>query len=386
MPAAINAIGAVTAHGVGCAPLLNAVLEGKTGIRALTRFSAEGLCSQLAAEAPGDAQLVAASARFDLPPPGDRASRLLLAAAAEAMVGRDVRPNPRRAVVVGTTKGALELALSRWELSEESAEDTLSRPARALASAVGAEGPVLTLSAACASSAFALGEALSLVEDGVCDEVVVGGTEALHPFIYRGFHALKALSAAPAAPFDLHRSGLSLGEGAAVLVLESEGRAPFIRLEGFGAATDGFDQTAPDPSGRGLANACRKALQRAGIGPEAIDRYHAHGTATLHNDRMEAAVHAALFRDRPVPVSAVKGVFGHTLGAAGALDAAVCALTLARGVVPPVTHLKQLDPEARVPAVIGGAREHPGAWALVANAGFGGINSALVLRRVERAP
>ncbi|HZH04508.1 MAG TPA: beta-ketoacyl synthase N-terminal-like domain-containing protein, partial [Myxococcaceae bacterium] len=364
MPAVITAIGAVTGHGVGCAPLLKAVLEGRTAIHPLTRFSANGLCSQLAAEAPEDAELLALLARSALPPPQDRASRLLLTACAEATHGRDLRSqsSARRGVVVGTTKGALELALDHWNEHGAAGEEVLGLPARALAASVGAAGPVLTVSGACASSALALGEGLALIEDGVCDEVVVGGTEALHAFVYQGFHALKALSAAPAAPFDLRRSGVSLGEGAAVLVLESEaharlgGRTALVHLEGFGSATDGFDQTAPNPQGTGLLAACRSALQRAGATPAQVGRYHAHGTATQHNDRMEAAVHAALFEGRPVPVTAVKGSLGHTLGAAGALDAAVCALTLACGMLPPVAHLEQLDPAARVPAVMGRGR------------------------------
>ncbi|MCI0569704.1 MAG: beta-ketoacyl-[acyl-carrier-protein] synthase family protein [Myxococcaceae bacterium] len=386
MPADITSVGAVTGHGLGCEPLLSAVLAGRSAIRPLTRFSAEGLCSTLASEAPSDEVLVAAASRLGQPPARDRATRLLLAAAAEALDGRDLRPSVRRAVVVGTTKGALELAVQGWEAGGVPTEDVLGAPARALALACGARGPVLTVGAACASSAVALGEALALLEDGVCDEVVVGGTEALHPFVYRGFHALKALSPSPAAPFDAGRSGLSLGEGAAVLVLEAPGcarRSPVAVLGGFGASTDGFDQTAPDPTGSGLATACHRALQQAKVGVEAVERYHAHGTGTLLNDRMEAAVHASLFGGRDVPVYGIKGSVGHTLGAAGALDATVCALTLRRGVLPPIANLQRVDPSSPVPAVQGVARPSPGALALVANAGFGGINTALVLRRWE---
>jgi 3-oxoacyl-(acyl-carrier-protein) synthase len=391
MTAAITSIGAVTGHGLGRAPLLSAVLEGRSAIRPLTRFSSDGLCSNLAAEAPPDEALLAAAARLNPNALQDRASRLLLAAAAEALESHPLTPSPRRGVVVGTTKGALELALRAWESGTTPEEDTLGAPAHALARACGARGPALTVSAACASSAAALGEALSLIEDGICDEVIVGGVESLHAFIYRGFHALKALSAAPASPFDAHRSGLSLGEGAAVLVLESvsharaAGRAPIALLEGFGGSTDGHDQTAPDPTGSGLAEACRRALSRAGVDASEVGRYHAHGTATLHNDRMEAAAHALLFGAREVPVCGIKGSIGHTLGAAGALDTAVCALTLQQGLLPPIANLRQPDPNAHVPTVrasqVGG-----GDIALVANAGFGGINAALVLRRPGSRP
>ena len=386
MPTAITSIGAVTGHGLGCGPLLRAVLEGRSAIRKVTRFSCEDLCSSLAAEAPSDAELLEAAAGLAQSPPSDRSSRLLLAAASEALVGHSRTPSKRRAVLVGTTKGALELAVDRWDSSEVPRDDTVGAPARFLALATGTRGPVLTLSAACASSAVAIGEALALIEDGTCDEAIVGGTEALHSFVYWGFHALKALSPTPAAPFDAGRCGLSLGEGAAVLVLESlehahrAGRAPIAIVEGFGSSTDGFDQLAPEPTGAGLVLACRRAMEHAGVDAQAVDRYHAHGTATVHNDRMEATAHAALFSGRAVPVCAVKGSIGHTLGAAGALDVAICALTLQRQVLPPVANLREVDALARVPAVIGAARSDGGRLALAVSAGFGGINAALLLR------
>ncbi len=121
-------------------------------------------------------------------------------------------------------------------------------------------------------------------------------------------------------------------------------------------------------------------MEQAGLDAKAIDRYHAHGTATVHNDRMEAMAHAALFSGRAVPVCAVKGSIGHTLGAAGALDVAIGALSLRRGIIPPVANLRELDALARVPAVIGAARPDGGRSALVVSAGFGGINAALLLR------
>ncbi len=288
---------------------------------------------------------------------------------------------------MGTTKGPLERAVSDWERGVAHTEDLLGSPARALAIASSSQGPAYTVGAACASSAVALGEALTLVEDGCCDEVLVGGTEALHPFIYQGFHALRALAAAPAAPFDAKRTGLSLGEGAAVLVVESlaharsHGRTPLVLVEAFATAVDGFDQAAPDPSGAGLLAACQQALALAGLNPNQIDRYHAHGTATIQNDRMEAVVHASLFADWPVPVCAIKGALGHTLGAAAALDVAVCALTLQQQVLPPVVNLRHVDAAARVPAVMGASRPSPGRLALIGNAGFGGINTAVILRR-----
>ena len=386
LSAAITAVGTVTGHGLGRERLFEALLEGRSAIGPLTRFSAVGLCSNLAAEAPEDEELERAASTLGTVRPRDRASRLLLAAAAEALAGRELTPSPRRGVVVGTTKGAFE-HLGR----SPGSADLLGAPARALARAAGARGPSFTTSGACTSSAVALGEALGLIEDGTCDEVIVGGTEALHAFVYRGFHALRALSPRPAMPFDVERSGLSLGEGAAVLVLESlshartHRRRPLAVIEGFGASSDAYDQVAPEPGGRGLLAACRRALTAAGLTVEQMGGYHAHGTGTIQNDRMEAAAFAALFSGRDVTVSAIKGSLGHTLGAGAALDVAVCALMLERGTVPPVTNLKALDPLAQMPAVLGGPCRLKGDRLLVGSAGFGGINAALVLGRPEVA-
>ncbi len=388
MSAVITSMGVVTGYGLGLERAVNALLDGRSAIRTVTRFPTAGLCSSLASEAPEDDALDSATSAYSRFPTPDRASRLLLAALADALQGRALEASRRRGVVVGTTKGALERAVPGWERGLLSTEDYLGSPARALAAATTSHGPVFTVGAACASSAAALGEAVTLIEDGVCDEVLVGGTEALHPFLYEGFHALKALSARPAAPFDAERNGLSLGEGAAVLHVESlahsrsRGRQPLALVEGLGAAVSGVDQTTPDPSGLGLLAACQRALANAGVSAEEIDRYHAHGTGTLQNDFMEAAVHRSLFGSRLVPVCAIKGAIGHTLGASAALDIALCVETLGRHVLPPVVNLRTLDAAASVPAVVS-ARPSDGTLALVASAGFGGINTAVVLRRLE---
>jgi 3-oxoacyl-[acyl-carrier-protein] synthase II len=168
-----------------------------------------------------------------------------------------------------------------------------------------------------------------------------------------------------------------MGEAAVVLVLErSETGLGFV--EGHGAATDAHDQTAPHPTGAGLVTACRQALARARLQPSQIGRYHAHGTATPHNDRMESAACEALFGPQGVPVTGTKGSVGHTLGAAGALDALSCLLALRRRELWPVVGLKTIDPQLTVDAVRE-RRSHASATALVATAGFGGINAALVL-------
>jgi 3-oxoacyl-(acyl-carrier-protein) synthase len=379
VPAAILSVGAVTGHGLGAGRLFTALLEGRTAIGPARSISTAGLCSDLAAEVPGE--LGGAS----------RCEGLLLAAAREALAHGTWEPSARRGVVVGTTKGALEVAVAAWTAGRGPAQDPVAAPAWALAAEVGARGPVMGVCGACASSTLALGRALAWIEEGTCDEVVVAGAEALHAFVYSGFHALKALSPKPAAPFDARRAGLSVGEGAAVLVLASlrqadrTGRAPLAYLDGAGAAGDAFDQTAPDPAGGGLMRACRQALVRAGCQAQDVGCYVAHGTATPQNDRMEAAAYADVFGGAPVPLCAFKGSVGHTLGAAGALDVVASVLALQSRMLPAVTNLETVDPELPVHPVLRTPQPLRGDRILVGAAGFGGINAALVLRRAEGA-
>jgi 3-oxoacyl-[acyl-carrier-protein] synthase II len=367
MPAVITGVGIVSAHGRGIAPLAAALRVGKTGVRPVTRFPAEGLVSTLAAEAPIDTGT-------------DRAMELLRLAAEDALSDRAWAPSLRRAVLIGTTKGSLHKVIA------EGGTDPFVHLTAWLAERSRARGPVRAIGAACASSTSALGAALALIDSGRCDQAIVAGVEALHSFVFSGFHALKAMSPKPAAPFDAHRLGLSMGEGAAVLVLESVGAAKAAGrkslgfIDGFGAGTDGHDQTAPHPEGEGLLRACKAALATAGLEPKDIGRYHAHGTATVQNDAMEAAMCTRLFGPRGVPVCANKGSTGHTLGAAGVLDLVGCLAALDARELWPITGLTELDPKLSIDAVTK-LRPESNPRALVATAGFGGINAAVVLRR-----
>lgn len=367
MPAAITGFGIISAHGRGLAPLAAALRVGKTGVREATRFPTAGLCSALAAEAP-----------IETGP--DRALELLQLAAEDALGNQPWAPSARRAVLLGSTKGSLQRVL------DGSGSDPFAHLAAWLAERCRARGPVRAIGAACASSTAAVGAGLQLIESGRCDQVVVAGVEALHAFVYSGFHALKAMSPRPAAPFDAQRQGLSMGEGAAVLVLESPGfaaaagRKPLGWVDGFGAATDAHDQTAPHPEGEGLLRACNAALATAGVDAKQIGRYHAHGTATVQNDQMEAAMAVRLFGPRGVPICAAKGSTGHTLGAAGILDLLACLAGLDAKELWPITGLRQRDPKLAVDTVTE-LRLDANPRALVATAGFGGINAALVLRR-----
>lgn len=362
MSVAITAIGVVSAHGQGREALGAALRAGKTGVRAATGFPTEGLCSSLAAQAPVTTE-------------ADRALGLLKLAAEEALGWRDWAPSARRAVFLGSTKGSLPRVLDGSTL------DPFAHLTAWLAQRTRARGPVRAIGAACASSSCAIGAAIQAIDEGRCDEAIVAGVEALHPFVYSGFHALKAMSPRPAAPFDAKRQGLSMGEGAAVLVLEKATgpRTALGWIDGFGAASDAHDQTAPHPSGEGLLRACHAALKSAGLGVKDLGRYHAHGTATVQNDAMEAAMCVRLFGPDAIPLTSTKGSLGHTLGAAGVLDLVGCLGALDARELWPVIGLEELDPALKVAAVTA-IRPDPNPRALVATAGFGGINAALIVR------
>ena len=206
---------------------------------------------------------------------------------------------------------------------------------------------VTTVNTACASSANALVLGARLIRQGVLDRVVVGGTDALSRFTLNGFNSLLLLDPEPCKPFDEHRKGINLGEGAAYLVLESEGlmrrrgASPLARLSGYGLTNDAYHQTASSPNGHGLQLAMGQALHRAGLAPGSIGYLNAHGTGTANNDVTEGLAIKAVFADGVPPFSSTKGFTGHALGAAGAIEAVISVLALTHGLVWPNLNFNQ---------------------------------------------
>jgi 3-oxoacyl-[acyl-carrier-protein] synthase II len=292
----------------------------------------------------------------------------------------------RFGVTCGTTLGGIQgwlpvvrdggAAPARWNYAG---------PAQAVAAAVGARGPLVVPSVACASGNVALGAALDLVRRGRCDVVLAGGADALHDFVIGGFGALKAVDPAPCHPFDRDRRGLNLGEAAAFLVIESEAharaRGARIRafLDGAGVAADAVHMTGPDREGRGAARAMQAALADAGSSSDEIAYVSAHGTATPFNDLMESKAFALVFGPRTPPTSSIKSALGHTLGAAAALEAIACVRALETGLLPPTPGLSTLDPAIPLDVIRDHARTaHPHSILSTAS-GFGGTNAAIVL-------
>jgi 3-oxoacyl-[acyl-carrier-protein] synthase II len=317
-----------------------------------------------------------------------RAAALLVAAAAD-LGGRarlDAAPE-RIAVIAGTALGGveeLEHALAGDGRARRALDALYDSPAHALAAWLGARGPVLTVSSACASGATALGLGADLLREGAADLVVAGGYDILCRFVMRGFDALRSLARERVRPFDRRRTGLLLGEAAGLVLLarERDARGPRLgRLLGHGSASDASHIAAPDAEGRGLEAAIRAALAAGAVDVADLDFVSAHGTGTLLNDRIETAVLRRVLGPRAgaVPVNSIKGALGHTMGAAATLEAIMCLLAARDGWIPPTVGYEEPDPACDLDYVAGACRAVRPRRMLSTSLGFGGCNAALVL-------
>jgi 3-oxoacyl-[acyl-carrier-protein] synthase II len=253
---------------------------------------------------------------------------------------------------------------------------------------IGARGPGFSVASACATGSHAIGEAKRIIERGEADVVVAGGCEAaLTGLCLAAFKTMGALSQdGISRPFDANRTGFVMGEGAGVLVLEREDHAKargatiYGRIAGYGASSDAYHITAPDPEGRGSTAAIRLALQDAGAQPSDAGYVNAHGTGTPLNDAAETKTLHAIFNGGAPPVSSTKSHIGHLLGAAGAVEAVVCLEAVRLGVLPPTINLETADPECDLDYIPAGRREAPGIQMALSNSfGFGGQNACLAV-------
>lgn len=257
--------------------------------------------------------------------------------------------------------------------------------AQAVGKLLGVDGPRMTIVNACSSGTDAIGVAASWIRAGLCDVALAGGADELNRVALAGFWSLGVMSAQPCAPFDRDRSGLNLGEGAGIILLESashaqkRGKKPAFELAGFGAACDSHHLTAPHPEGRGLAAAIDTALRQAQIVPSQIAFLNVHGTATADNDPAEGKVIARMFGS-DLPFLSTKGYTGHTLGAAGGLETAFTVLALREGWIPGSVGFENQADDISV-APVRGRTTISGQYGMSTSLAFGGNNSALVIRR-----
>jgi 3-oxoacyl-[acyl-carrier-protein] synthase II len=253
-----------------------------------------------------------------------------------------------------------------------------------LADVFGLQGPTLSFMTACSSAANAIGLAADVIRTGRCDVMLAGGADSLSRIAFNGFCSLKVVSPDGPRPFDRERQGMMVGEGAGVLVLESIERARTRGakilgcVSGYGHSCDAHHLTAPHPEGKGAVAAMREAVSMAGVQPSDIGYINAHGTATLDNDKTEARAIHEVFSDAPVPVSSTKRYMGHTLAAAGGLEAVVALWALDRQALPANLGLRDALEDAKLDLVTT-TREAPGLRHVLSNSfGFGGNNAALV--------
>ena len=378
----------VSCVGDGLAPFRDALQRGSGGL-APCRFHGTELPTWIGAVAGlDDSPLPAAFAAYDCR--NNRLARRGLAAdgfdaAVRAAIGRH---GPRRVgVILGTsTSGILETETAFRQRGADGALPAAFRYAGAhntysLAAFVRAwfslEGPAAVVSTACSSSAKVFAAAARMIHAGLIDACVVGGADSLCLTTLHGFASLELTAPEPCRPYDAGRQGISIGEAAAFALLERPAATTSgVLLLGCGESSDAYHMSSPHPEGLGARMAMEAALADAGLTPAAIDYINLHGTATLNNDAAEGRAVGALFDSR-VPCSSTKGLTGHTLGAAGALEAVVCAVALGDGLLPGSANTRQLDPSLRLDYLLA-SRDAPVKCAMNNSFGFGGSNCSLV--------
>jgi 3-oxoacyl-[acyl-carrier-protein] synthase II len=386
------------------------LVAGKTGTGRITLFDPEGFESQVAGEVK-DFDPTKYMDRKDAKR-ADRTTQFTFVAADEALrqsgLKIDSSNAERVAVIIGTAIGGITSLVEEYEVMRSRGPGRVSpflmpmmlpdMSCGQLSIRIGAKAVNYSLISACASGADAIGEAANIIRRGDADVALAGGTEAaITPIGVAGFAAARALTrlndspGSCSRPFDATRDGFTLGEGAAVLVLEAEesarGRGATILAElgGYGATSDAFHITQPDENGEGAVRAMRAALKQAGLQPDDIDYLNAHGTSTPMNDKLETLAVKRVFGEyaRSLPISSTKSMTGHLLGAAGAVEAAACVLALQHNVVPPTINLGTPDTECDLDYVPHVARSVQLEAVMTNSLGFGGHNASLVFRRFE---
>jgi 3-oxoacyl-[acyl-carrier-protein] synthase II len=397
---AVTGIGLVTALGTTREESWRRMLDGECGIRATTVFDTDGYRSRVAAEVDLgslDSGSTAVERRRR-----SRSDRIGAHAAAEALADAGLLDGAVDRSRVGVFLGAGTADLLRNEdfyrtwitsgLERTRPSDVWnhfpSTPVDVIAERFGLEGPRACIVAACSSSTIAIGRAVEAIRSGRADAALAGGTDALSRLTFSGFNLLRLMDVAPCRPFDRSRAGMNIGEGAGILVLENldtarrRGARIYAELAGHGLACEAFHPTAPEPEGRPVAAVVNLALRDAGIHPDEVDHINAHGTATPQNDAAEARGFRRVFGDRvsEIPVTSLKSMIGHCLGAAGAVEAAALVLTVARGAIPPTINHAETDADCAIDVVANRAREQRVRCGVSTSLGFGGNDSAIVVR------
>jgi 3-oxoacyl-[acyl-carrier-protein] synthase II len=402
----ITGIGPVTPVGIGVERFWEALSAGRNGVREISAFDHSDLTVHVAGEV-GDFD----PADFLDKKEARRTDPFAQYAIASAQLAWDDAgdpqvPSERGAVIFGTGIGGVQTLIAQQEVLQQKGPGRVSpfmvpmlmanASGGHIAMRFGLTGPNYCTVSACSSSNHAIGEGMRLIRDGYSDLVVVGGSEAATiPLTVAAFAQMTALTKNPdpetaSRPFDADRSGFVLSEGGCALILESEEHAAargahiYCEVAGYGASDDAHHITAPDPKGSGAALAMRWALADAGEAPDAVDYVNAHGTSTPLNDAAETAAIKTTLGEHAhrVAVSSTKSMTGHMLGAAGAVEGAVCALAIQHGMIPPTIHYRTPDPDCDLDITPNEARTSDVRLALSNSFGFGGANATIAFRRI----
>jgi len=406
----ITGMGVVTSLGFGIDPFWENILAGKSGVSRITSFDASKFTTRIAAEIrgfnPADYMERREAKRMD------RFVQFSVAATRMALANAGFIIDEQNAcgvgVLIGSGIGGILTIEEQFKVLLEQGPDRISpffipklisdMASGQVSITFGAKGPNSTVVTACATGTHALGDAYQIIRRSDAEAMIAGGAEAaISPLGLGGFCAARALSTrnddpeGASRPFDATRDGFVMGEGAGVLILETldsarqRGARIYAEIIGYGLSGDAYHITAPAPEGEGAARAMKMALRNARIKPEEVDYINAHGTSTIPNDRLETAAIKTVFGEHAykVAISSTKSMTGHLLGAAGAVEAIICALAIRDQVVPPTINYHTPDPECDLDYTPNQARPRTINVAMSNSFGFGGHNATLILRKVE---
>src|SRR5712672_925183 len=391
---AVTAAGVISPLGFGLAETLESLCIAQDCVTPVMRFSVTQCRCKTAGQV-SDSRLLASHAQIPRSGRLHRASHMMIQALQE-LVTQQPQFQPEL-TVVGTTSGGMSYG-ERYYRSLNGAGDLrhaptwianypAQKPVIDAQTVFGFSAPCHVIANACASGTNAVGHAFECVRSGRYQRVLAGGYDALAEMVFVGFDSLQASTREKCRPFDRHRAGMALGEGAAVLALENlelarKRDAPVLaEIVGYGISTDNFHITQPDPSGVGARQAMERALHSAQISADEVDYINAHGTATIFNDAAEGKAISSLFNG--VPVSSTKSMMGHSLGAAGAIEAIFCLLALKDQFLPPNINFGALDDGLDLNVVANESRTAVVGTALSNSFGFGGTNASILMRKFE---
>ncbi|HEY7985084.1 MAG TPA: beta-ketoacyl-ACP synthase II [Ktedonobacterales bacterium] len=406
----VTGLGLVTPLGNDVPTTWKALCEGRSGVATITGFDVSDQHAKIAAQV-RDFDPARYMERRDIRR-NDPFVHFAMAAVRQALDDAkfEITDANREevGVIIGSGVGGLQVSEEQFRLLFERGPDRISpffitrfitdMAAGYVSITLKAQGPNFATVSACATGAHAIGESYEIIRRGDADAILAGGTESgivsLSLAAFGNMHALSRRNDAPekaSRPFDGERDGFVMGEGAGILLLEeregalARGAHIYAEVVGYAATADAYHVTEPAPEGSGLARAMRRALEKARLTPADVDYINAHGTSTQLNDKNETLAIKAVFGDaaHQVAISSTKSMTGHTLGAAGGIEAAICALAIERGIMPPTINQTHPDPECDLDYVPNTARKGDVRVAMSNSMGFGGHNAVLVLRRHE---